>query len=138
MPEFQLTSNTAALGDWVDELLKIIFFQPDDILSHETFKEHIASDLIVRINHGRFDYQQFRDAVTQARAKDSMSVQSNNEIQAWNAPDGSGSGCVAHMSHFTLADKKSGQAVKSSSLTLANVQIRDGKRVLVELTEVAK
>ncbi|KZL79220.1 hypothetical protein CI238_04289, partial [Colletotrichum incanum] len=137
MSEIQLTSSSAALGDWVDELLKKIFFQPDDILSNETFKEYIASDLIVRINHGRFNYEEFMNAVTQARAKDNMSVQSNNEIQVWNAPDGSGGGCVAHMSHFTLTDKKSGQAVKSSSLTLANVQVRNGKRVLVELTEVA-
>ncbi|GKT44429.1 uncharacterized protein ColSpa_04610 [Colletotrichum spaethianum] len=119
MSEIKLSSNSAPLGGWVDELFNKIFFQPNDILSHEAFKEHTASDLLVRV-------------------KDSMNVQSNNEIQVWNAPDGSGGGCVAHMWHLILTEKTSRQTVKSSSLTLANVQIRDGKRVLVELTEVAK
>ncbi|KAF9875764.1 hypothetical protein CkaCkLH20_06696 [Colletotrichum karsti] len=138
MSEIQLNSNSVSLGDWVDELFKKIFFQPDDALSKEVFTEYIAPDLLVRYNHSRFTYDQFLDAITQGRMKDSMSIQSNDEIQAWDAPDGSGAGCVAHMSLFTLTDKQTNQAVKSSSLILANVQVRDGKRVLAELTEIAK
>lgn len=65
-------------------------------------------------------------------------MQSNDEIQCWVAPDGSGAGCVAHLSHFTLTSKKDGKVDKQSALTLCNVQIQDGKRVLAELTEVTK
>ncbi len=65
-----------------------------------------------------------------------MSVQSSDEITSWLAPNGSGSGCVSHMSHFTLASKATGAETKSTSLILSYVQVRDGKKMLVELTEV--
>src|SRR4051794_37021137 len=90
-----------------------------------------------RMNHTRFTHDQFLDSVKQARANKSMSVQASDEVQVWNAPDGSGAGCVAQLSRFTLTDKSSGTETKSLNLTVANVQVREGKRMLVELTGVA-
>jgi hypothetical protein len=65
-----------------------------------------------------------------------METQSNDEIQVWHAPDGDGGGCVGHLGYFTRTNKVTGKVVKGSSLTLANVKIRDEKKVLVELTEI--
>lgn len=65
-----------------------------------------------------------------------MTLQASDELQTWNAADASGVGCVAQMTRFTLSDKASGKDTKMSSLTIANVQVCDGKRTLVELTEV--
>jgi hypothetical protein len=42
------------------------------------------------------------------------------------------------MGHFTIVNKESGDEVQASALTMANVQVREGKRVLVELSEVVK
>jgi hypothetical protein len=75
--------------------------------------------------------------VKNARDKDDMTLQSSDEITTWNAPDGSGGGCVAQMTHFTLRNKDTGVEIKSSSLILSNVKVREGVRVLAELTEVS-
>lgn len=66
-----------------------------------------------------------------------MSVQASDEVHVWDAPDGSGAGCVAQLVRFTLTDKATGVENKALNLTLASVQVREGKRMLVELTEVA-
>jgi hypothetical protein len=89
------------------------------------------------MNHTRFTHDQYLDMVKQARGNNSMSLQASDEVLAWNAPDGSGAGCVAQLLHLTLTDKANGTETKSSNLALANVLVREGKRMLVELTEVA-
>ena len=76
-------------------------------------------------------------AVKQARARDVMTVQSNEELLTWEAPDGSG-GSVAQLGRWTRKDKTTGEELQFSNLLIANVQIRDGKKVLVEMTEVMK
>ncbi len=40
--------KTTALGDWVDELIDKIFFQPDDELALKTYAEGMAPDLVVK------------------------------------------------------------------------------------------
>lgn len=89
------------------------------------------------MNHTRFTHDQFLDSLKKARGKNSMSAQASDEVLAWNAPDGLGAGCVAQLLRFTLTDKASGAETKSSNLAVANVQVREGKRMLVELTEVS-
>ena len=60
-------------------------------------------------------------------------------MQVWDALDKSGAGCVALLSHFDTINKKSGETTaKISTLATVNVQVRDGKRKMVELTEVVK
>lgn len=88
------------------------------------------------MNHTKFTYDQFFGSVKQARGQNAMSIQSSDDILVWDAPDGSGAGCVAQVFRFTLNNKESGTETKSSNLAVANVQVREGKRMLVELTEV--
>lgn len=45
-------------------------------------------------------------------------------------------GSVAHLSSFILKDKQTGLEKKESTVTLATVDLVDGRRVLKELTEV--
>ena len=52
----------------------------------------------------------------------------------WLAPDNSG--CVAQNASFTSTSKKDNAVKNNGVLTLANVQVKDGKRILCELTEV--
>jgi len=81
-------------------------------------------------------YQKYLEIVKHARAKDVMTVQSNDEIIAWEAPDGSGTGLVSHLSRWTRKNKQTGEEQSYTDLTVAKVETRNGKRVLVELTEI--
>ncbi len=151
-----LKPKTTPLGDWVDELLTKTWFQPDDKVAQQSFLDGVAPDLAVRctspqprsrgrtthrwsrVNNDSFTYEQYRDIFQGARARDEMTVQANDELLAAEAPDPSGGGTVAHLSRWTGKDKVSGVETRWSTLTVANVQVRDGKRVLVGLTEVMK
>ncbi len=48
MASVQLTDNSVPIGQWVDELFRLVFFQPDDILAKETFHGFISPDLTVK------------------------------------------------------------------------------------------
>lgn len=41
-------STSVPLGQWVDTLLNLIFFQPDDALSASTYEQYVSSDFAVR------------------------------------------------------------------------------------------
>ncbi|KAI1870612.1 uncharacterized protein JN550_005155 [Neoarthrinium moseri] len=137
MSDTQLADTSTPLGQWVDELFKNIFFQPNDAHSMIVFDAYIAPDLVVRINHSLFTRDSWREATNTVRAGSLLTMDSNDEVAAWQAPGQSGAGCVAHMSHFTQRSKQDREATSARSLTLANVAIREGKRCLVELTEIA-
>lgn len=66
-----------------------------------------------------------------------MTVQSNKELLTWEAPDGSG-GTVAQLASWAPKDKATGKEEKFSNLIIANVEVRDGKKLLVQLTGVMK
>ncbi|KAF4464156.1 hypothetical protein FALBO_9015 [Fusarium albosuccineum] len=147
-----LMSTSIPLGQWVDTLLDTIFCQSDDALAMSTYEQFVSVDLFYRqhplkrlvstvsdrsrINHDQYNYTQLYETFKEARKKNVIKTQSNDEVHRWDAPEGNGAGCVAHMSHFTLTNKETGEETKCSSLTLANVRVNDGKRMLVELTEV--
>lgn len=92
----------------------------------------------LRINHDQFSRESFKDAITKFRVHSVTSFQSTRDIQTWDAPDGSGAGCVAQLAHFTDTHKETGDFTKTSTLLVANVQVVGGQRVLSELTEVLK
>ncbi|CAH0057688.1 unnamed protein product [Clonostachys solani] len=129
-------SNSSSLADWFDGLSHNIFFQPDDALASKTFEERVADDAVIRINHDQLGKAKYWEIIKAARAASHMAAQSSKEIHTWNAPDGLGGGCVAQLGYFTTTKKEGGTEAVGSSLTLTNVHVRDGKRVLVELTEV--
>lgn len=66
------------------------------------------------------------------------SFQSTRDIQSWDAPDGSGAGCVAQFARFTDTNKETGVVTETTTLLVANIQVVGGQRVLSELTEVVK
>ncbi|CAH0027756.1 unnamed protein product [Clonostachys rhizophaga] len=129
-------SNSSSLADWFDGFSHIIFFQPDDALAAKTFEERVSDDAVIRINHDQLGKAKYWGIIKAAREANYFAVQSNKEIHTWNAPDGLGGGCVAQLGYFTTTKKEDGTETVGSSLTLTNVHVRDGKRVLVELTEV--
>ncbi|RFU27379.1 hypothetical protein B7463_g8957, partial [Scytalidium lignicola] len=87
-----------------------------------------------RINGIPFDYESYKNAIIDTRAKYNMTMTSNLELLASRDPGAGGS--VAHISNFTLKDKKTGQEAHEASLTVATIKLIDEKRVLTELTEV--
>ncbi|KAI6762379.1 hypothetical protein HG530_008359 [Fusarium avenaceum] len=107
---FEPTRASSALGKWVEELYNRIFVQPDDQVSTNAFKDDVTPDFVA----------------------------STKDIQIWEATDGSGAGCVAQHMHFTDISKETGVGPKSSTLLIASVKVIDGKRKLVDLTEVLK
>lgn len=70
--------------------------------------------------------------------ENSTVVNSIKEILSWDAPDGSGGGCVAHQLHLTDTHKDTGVRKDIHSLLLANVKVIGGKRMLYSITEVLK
>ena len=91
-----------------------------------------------RINGVPMNYGDYVDAVVATRAQNILSVVSNKELIASRdeqASAGAG-GSVAHLSSFILKDRQTGLEKKESTVTLATVDIVDGRRILKELTEV--
>lgn len=78
------------------------------------------------------------EAIMKFRVDNVASIDSTKDIQVWDAPDGSGAGCVSQLMHFTDTNKETGVGTKSSVLLIASIKIVDGQKVLVDLTEVSK
>jgi hypothetical protein len=78
------------------------------------------------------------EAILKFRVDSTTSIQSTKDIQVWEAPDGSGAGCVAQYMHFTDTNKETGVGTKSSTLLIASVKVIDGQKKLVDLAEVLK
>jgi hypothetical protein len=90
-----------------------------------------------RVNHDTLNRDQFHEAIKHARNTDIFIMRSADTIKSWDAPGGSGAGCVGLLLHLTSKNKKDGKEIDSSTLFVTNVQIHDGKRVLTVLTEVS-
>ncbi|SCV57282.1 uncharacterized protein FFB14_15057 [Fusarium fujikuroi] len=130
------TSAPSALGSWMQDLYARIFVQPDDQVSANAFKESIAEDFTARINHDHYTRQSFHDAIMKFRADNKTTIQETTELQSWVAPDGSGAGCVSQFLRFTDSNKETGVGSNSSTLLIASIKVIDGRKMLVELTEV--
>lgn len=83
-----------------------------------------------------FTRQKFLETILKFRSDNTTSIQSTRDIQTWEAPDGSGAGCVAQYMHFTNTNKQTGASTKSSTLLIASIKVVSGQRKLVDLTEV--
>ncbi|KAI8661071.1 hypothetical protein NCS57_01086500 [Fusarium keratoplasticum] len=132
------TCSSSALGKWVEDLYDRIFCQPNDEVSASAFKERVSEGFTARINHDLFSRQTFMEAIMKFRVDNMTSIQSIREIQFWDAPDGSGAGCVSQLVHFTDSNKETGVGTKSSTLLIASIKVVNGQKVLVDLTEVLK
>lgn len=146
-------SNTLSLGQWVEEWNQLVFFQPDDNLSSQTLSETVDLDFTVkcvqthqaspsctnayarRINHTTHDIHGLKGGVQWVRSNFSTTLNSNEELLHWIAPDGVG-GAVVHKTVFTSKELASGKSIEKTSLVTTFVKNVDGKRVVAELVEV--
>ncbi|KAF5577888.1 hypothetical protein FPCIR_11871 [Fusarium pseudocircinatum] len=132
------TLPVSALGSWTEDLYARIFVQPDDQVSANTIKECIAEDFIAKINHDHYTRQSFHDIIMKFRIDNKTTIHETKELQCWDAPDGSGAGCVSQFLRFTDSNKETGVGSMSSTLLIASIKVVNGQKVLVELTEVMK
>ncbi|KAF5983458.1 hypothetical protein FCOIX_3188 [Fusarium coicis] len=140
------TDTPSALGSWMHDLYARLFVQPDDQVSANTLKESIAEDFTARL----FDPQHrllpsnenetnsFTDIIMKFRVENKATIHEKKELQCWEAPDGSGAGCVSQFFHFTDTNKETGVGSRSSTMLIASIKVLDGRKMLAELTEVAK
>ncbi|KAI9148425.1 hypothetical protein HJFPF1_12257 [Paramyrothecium foliicola] len=134
-----MSSNLSAsspLGPWLTRLYEKVFFELDEASTIALYDENISADLFVRINHDRFVGTQFRDINVAIRKENEILSYSVTELHCWEAPDGSG--CAAHRVKWTQSRKIDKVEASTDSLLITNVAFRDGKRLIVEITEVAK
>ncbi|KAF5655106.1 hypothetical protein F25303_864 [Fusarium sp. NRRL 25303] len=132
------TLPVSALGSWMEDLYARIFVQPDDEVSANTINECIAEDFTARINHDHCTRQSFHDVIMKFRADNRTTIHETKELQCWDAPNGSGAGCVSQFVRFTDSNKETGVGSMSSTLLIAGIKVVDGRKMLVELTEVLK
>ncbi|POS75663.1 hypothetical protein DHEL01_v205932 [Diaporthe helianthi] len=126
------------LSQWVDKFFDDTFFQTNDEAAVNTMNEDLAQGFTATVNHDQFSRQDFIEATKKFRSVNITTVQSIKEIQAWDAPDGSGGGCVAKLVFVKDTNKETGASTESSTLMVSNVQVVGGKRMLFSLTEVFK
>lgn len=72
------------------------------------------------------------------RVDNKTTIHETKELQCWDAPDGSGAGCVSQFVRFTDSNKETGVGSMSSTLLIASVKVVNGRKILAELTEVLK
>ncbi|CAK1360203.1 unnamed protein product [Cercospora beticola] len=128
-------SSTLPLAQWVENWNQLVFFQPDDNLSSQTLSETVDPNFTVKINHTTHDINGLKAGVQWVRSSFSTTLNSNEELIHWIAPDGIG-GAVVHKTVFTSKEVASGKTTKKTSLVTTIVKNVDGKRVLAELVEV--
>ncbi|KAH7237796.1 uncharacterized protein BKA55DRAFT_678994 [Fusarium redolens] len=132
------TRPASDLSKWVEALYDRIFCQPDDEVSANAIKESISEDFTARINHDQYSRQTFLDIIMNFRVDNKTTIHETKEIQFWEAPDGSGAGCVSQLVHVTDSNKETGVGTKASTLLIASIKVINGRKVLVDLTEVLK
>ncbi|KAL6872769.1 hypothetical protein J3F83DRAFT_759887 [Trichoderma novae-zelandiae] len=131
-----MAQKTTEFGNFVDQVLINIFFQPDDELSVTTVNETFAPDFTATINGASMPGDAYKQAIIDSRAKATFKVVKTEEILASYGADKAKGGSVAHYTEFLVIDKETGVEKKESTLTIITCVEQDGKVVLKSLTEV--
>ncbi|KAL1851800.1 hypothetical protein Plec18170_006103 [Paecilomyces lecythidis] len=131
-----MAEQQTELGNWVDQLITTIFFQPDDDVSKNAMQNGFSPDLKICINGNHIPADEYKKLILATRATNDLEVLNTRELLASNGAGNGDTGTVGHLSTFKLTDKKTGAAQTESSLTIATVDSKDGKRILKELAEV--
>lgn len=124
-----------SLTEWVERLNDDIFYQPKDEIAFKTIDEDVDPNVIVRINHNTYDFAKFKGGVQFVRSTGVMSLDKSEELIKWEDEEKKG-GSVALMTRFTFKENATGKVSSKDSLVISTVKWIDGKRKLVELTEV--
>ncbi|TFB00534.1 hypothetical protein CCMA1212_007641 [Trichoderma ghanense] len=131
-----MAQKTTAFGNFVDQILINVFFQPDDELSAKTVKESFSPDFTATINGASIPGDAYKQAIIDFRAKSTFKVVKTEEILASHDADRDKGGSVAHYTEFLVVDKGTGDEKKGSTLTIITCVEWEGKVVLKSLTEV--
>jgi hypothetical protein len=132
-----MSQTFTPLSDWVDQVINNIWFQPNDLLATKAYEDSISRDVSIRVNGVTLSYDQYKEVVKSARAKDEFFVDSNDELLTVLADEQGEAGSVAQFSKFTSKYKTPGEEIKSSNVIITTVKLSNGKRVLAEMAEVA-
>ncbi|KAF4310752.1 hypothetical protein GTA08_BOTSDO13821 [Botryosphaeria dothidea] len=124
-----------SLTEWVERLNDDIFYQPKDEVAFKTIEEDVDPNVIVKINHNTYDFAKFKGGVEFVRSTGVMSLDKSEELIRWEDEEKKG-GSVALMTRFTFKENATGKVSSKDSLVISTVKWIDGKRKLVELTEV--
>ncbi|KAL7942691.1 hypothetical protein V8C42DRAFT_360063 [Trichoderma barbatum] len=131
-----MAQKATQFGDFVDQVLVNVFFQPDDELSAKTINESFASDFEVRINGASIPGETYKGAIAASRAKSTFKVVKTEEILASHDADKATGGSVAHYTVFSVIDRETGVEKQETTVTIITCAEQDGKVVLKSLTEV--
>ncbi|KAL7804679.1 hypothetical protein V8C44DRAFT_369271 [Trichoderma aethiopicum] len=123
-------------GDFVDQVLVNIFFQPDDELSLNTIKESFSPDFTANINGASIPGDAYKQAIVDSRAKSIFEVVKTDEILASHDADREKGGSVAHYTEFLVIDKETGVQKREATVTIVTCGEWEGRIVLKSLTEV--
>lgn len=150
--EYKMSIQRQSLTEWVERLNDDIFYQPKDEIAFKTIDEDVDPNVIVRydpsatwtamrhansgrINHNTYDFAKFKGGVQFVRSTGVMSLDKSEELIKWEDEEKKG-GSVALMTRFTFKENATGKVSSKDSLVISTVKWIDGKRKLVELTEV--
>ncbi|KAL7807277.1 hypothetical protein V8C26DRAFT_432787 [Trichoderma gracile] len=131
-----MAQKTTEFGNFVDEIITNVFFQPDDELSVRTVKESFSPDFTATINGTSVPGNAYKQAIVDSRVKSTFKVVKTEEILASHDADREKGGSVAHHTEFLVIDKETGAEKKEATLTIITCGEWDGKVVLKSLTEV--
>ncbi|EGR51328.1 uncharacterized protein TRIREDRAFT_104118 [Trichoderma reesei QM6a] len=131
-----MAQKTTDFGNFVDQVLVNVFFQPDDELSLNTVAETFSPDFTATINGVSIPGEAYKQAIVESRAKSTFKVVKTEEILASHDADREKGGSVAHYTEFLVIDKETGVEKKEATLTIVTCVELDGKVVLKSLTEV--
>ncbi|GIJ91893.1 hypothetical protein Asppvi_010868 [Aspergillus pseudoviridinutans] len=124
------------LGNWLEDLFRKMFYQPDDGISQNAMDEGISPALKISINGKDVPADTYKQLIMDTRRTHRMAVKSSRELLASSAAVDTEIGSVAHIQTFTLEEKKTGAKREQTSLTICVVASTGGKKQLVEMAEV--
>ncbi|KAM5341398.1 hypothetical protein ACJ41O_014429 [Fusarium nematophilum] len=130
-----MSTQSQTLGQWVTDLNKTLFFQPDDELALKAAQEQIDPSFVIKVNHDVFTYDRYKPGIQEARASSTIVQDAFSIILQWENPENPG-GTVAALSKYTSKDKATGKETRKTNLILYEVKWIDGKRKLTSQTEV--
>lgn len=145
-----MSVQASELGHFVDDLFNNVFYHTDDKLSETSIREGFDPDMVVRydqflridiptddpsLNGQVLSCKEYVTTIEEGRTKFSLTINTCHELMVRDV-DSAGIGHVAHVSTFTIHDKKSGVDTPAKSVTLAKIAERFGKKTIVELTEI--
>jgi len=132
-----ITSTTKPLDVWVNDLLDVIWFQPDDELAIQTLEKHLSPDIHIDVNGKVLPRAVYLNMVRGYRKANTATNVSNPTLAMVLDDKEKQTGVVAHgPGKFRAVKKETGEESSATIVTITKVEDVDGERVMTSLTEV--